>query len=100
MSLKKQVIDYSYEFLPPHRHETIINNIGAYKEDLSDLRDYSDFLYNILMDSIKRSSLRTEIELAVLKESNKIDINSAFFGVIIGIIIGVFLCTIINLTIR
>jgi hypothetical protein len=97
MTLKQQVIEYSYLFFPPHVHETIINNISSYKDDLSDLIKYNDFIYTILKEYIKNPELIQKIDLSVSKEQSQIDINSAFFGVIIGLTITLFLHMIINL---
>lgn len=97
MSLKKEILTYAYSYCMPHIFDTININIKPYKDDLSDLIEEDNYLYNVIKNNVKNEDLLRRVEEAVSSEKEgNLDINSAFIGWIIGFISGVVFCEIIN----
>lgn len=100
MTLKERIKDYAYTYLWPSQYAVVEHSIDNYKDDLSDLTHLCS-LYEFLKDYVKDKDLLIDIENAVnsqkIKNDSRIDINSAFIGAIIGLLIGIVLCSLVNL---
>lgn len=98
MTLKQEIIDYAYCYCQPAIYDTIKLNIKPYKDDLSDLLKYDDYLFCLIVNNLKNEDLLSRVEKAISTEkTDNLCINSAFIGWIIGFISGVVFCGIVNL---